>query len=54
VGVPGNLRKLMTSREPRMLRRRRMRHLWFLVVASVLIVGVVVGVLYLLYQQGRM
>jgi hypothetical protein len=52
--VPGYLSKLLFPNVPRDLRRSRMRTLRFLLVAGVLIVGVVVGLIYLLYRQGRM
>jgi hypothetical protein len=52
--VPGYLGKLLFPNASRGQRRRRMRNVWFWLVVGVLIVGVVAGLIYVLYKQGQM
>ncbi len=54
MGVTHGLSKLLFPSASRGQRRRRMRRLWWWLIGSIVLVGGVVGVFYLLYQQGRM
>jgi type VI protein secretion system component VasF len=49
--VAGYLSKLLFPRASHSQRRRRMRSLWFWLVASIFIVGLVAGLFYLLWRQ---
>jgi hypothetical protein len=51
--LPGYMSKLPFFSGSRRERRRRMRAAWLWLVLGILVVGMVAGLFYLLYEQGR-